>query len=256
MTRKSTQGFTLVELAIVMIIIGILIGGVLKGQELIHNSKLKATISEMKAIQTANNGFFDIHRAIPGDMSTATTRIPNCNAANRCRNGDGNQIIGTPVAAGADFSGTAAENIQYWKHLALANLLGGVDGSARAAAARSSYGYSHPKASIRGGYNAVMTTGALFVGDYGGPGVILLLTGVPNTMNVSSTGGAALALSPLDAYYIDKVMDDGGPNTGAVTAEFRDASACDWDPTDPAPQNNQYRTENRTLECILFFDLD
>lgn len=64
-------GFTLVEIAIVLVIIGLLLGGVLKGQELIENSKIKSVVADMKAIQAAYNGYVDRYKAVPGDETAA-----------------------------------------------------------------------------------------------------------------------------------------------------------------------------------------
>lgn len=71
--NKARQaGFTLVEIAIVLVIIGLLLGGVLKGQEMIENAKIKSIVGDMKAIQAAYNGYVDRYKAIPGDEVTAT----------------------------------------------------------------------------------------------------------------------------------------------------------------------------------------
>jgi prepilin-type N-terminal cleavage/methylation domain-containing protein len=70
LARQS--GFTLVEIAIVLVIIGLLLGGVLKGQELIENSRIKSIVNDMKAIQAAYNGYIDRYKALPGDEATAT----------------------------------------------------------------------------------------------------------------------------------------------------------------------------------------
>ncbi|UCG19279.1 MAG: prepilin-type N-terminal cleavage/methylation domain-containing protein, partial [Thiotrichales bacterium] len=64
---KQQKGFTLVEMAIVLVIIGLLLGGVLKGQELIDNSKIKSIASDTSMMQAAINGYQDRFRAIPGD---------------------------------------------------------------------------------------------------------------------------------------------------------------------------------------------
>jgi prepilin-type N-terminal cleavage/methylation domain-containing protein len=70
--NKSRQtGFTLVEIAIVLVIIGLLLGGVLKGQEMIENAKIKSIVNDMKAIQAAYNGYLDRYHALPGDETAA-----------------------------------------------------------------------------------------------------------------------------------------------------------------------------------------
>ena len=70
---KSRQaGFTLVEIAIVLVIIGLLLGGVLKGQELIENSKIKGIAADMKSLQAAYNGYYDRYKAFPGTETAAT----------------------------------------------------------------------------------------------------------------------------------------------------------------------------------------
>ena len=68
--QTSQAGFTLVELAIVMIIIGLLIAGVLKGQELIGNARVTSTVAQIKAIDAATSTFKDTYAALPGDMTT------------------------------------------------------------------------------------------------------------------------------------------------------------------------------------------
>ncbi len=80
---KKQQGFTLIEIAIVLVIIGLLTGGVLKGQELIQGAKVSKTISMMNELKTSVFGFQDRYRALPGDMSNAQQLLGK-NAAN-CR---------------------------------------------------------------------------------------------------------------------------------------------------------------------------
>src|SRR6266481_7333522 len=88
---RAQAGFTLVELAIVMIIIGLLIAGVLKGQALIQNAQVTATVAQTKAIEAATSTFRDTYNFIPGDMTNPTVRLPNCGVApcNNIGNGDG-----------------------------------------------------------------------------------------------------------------------------------------------------------------------
>ncbi len=68
---SSQQGFTLVEIAIVLVIIGLLLGGVLKGQEMIDNAKVKNIVNDVKAIQTATTAYVDRYKALPGDEPAA-----------------------------------------------------------------------------------------------------------------------------------------------------------------------------------------
>ena len=74
MAQKQT-GFTLIEIAIVLVIIGLLLGGVLKGQELITSARVRNLISQQDGVKAAFFGFQDRFRAFPGDYSGATANI-------------------------------------------------------------------------------------------------------------------------------------------------------------------------------------
>src|SRR5438270_6983180 len=71
---KRQHGFTLVEIAIVLVIIGLLLGGILKGQEMITQAKIKNSIADFSGISAAYHGYQDRYRAIPGDDPNATGR--------------------------------------------------------------------------------------------------------------------------------------------------------------------------------------
>jgi prepilin-type N-terminal cleavage/methylation domain-containing protein len=72
--RKHQQGFTLIEIAIVLVIIGLLLGGVLKGQELVYNQKVKSTYDAYRQYTAAMYGYQDRYKAIPGDDANVGTR--------------------------------------------------------------------------------------------------------------------------------------------------------------------------------------
>jgi prepilin-type N-terminal cleavage/methylation domain-containing protein len=114
--RKQT-GFTLIEIAIVLVIIGLLLGGVLKGQELITSARVRNLISQQDGVKAAYFGFLDRFRSLPGDYSLASTNIA-CTPA--CTNGNGNgQITTALVGGGID------EHIAVWEHLSRAGFVNG-----------------------------------------------------------------------------------------------------------------------------------
>ena len=123
MQLNKQKGFTLVEIAIVLVIVGLLIGGVLKGQEMITNAKLKRIESDNAGIAAAMFSYQDRYLQLPGDDSNADTRFDLYTASTQSGGGDG--IIGgnwTPAA-------TTDESAMFWMHLRAAGLVpgGGLD---------------------------------------------------------------------------------------------------------------------------------
>jgi prepilin-type N-terminal cleavage/methylation domain-containing protein len=113
---KPESGFTLIEIAIVLVIIGLLLGGVLKGQELITGARVRNFIQQQDGVKAAYFGFLDRYRALPGDYSNAAATIAGvaggCGAGG---NGDGNGQITT----------AGNENILVWEHLSKAGFING-----------------------------------------------------------------------------------------------------------------------------------
>lgn len=202
---RSQAGFTLVELAIVMIIIGLLIGGVLKGQELIGNARVTSTIAQIKAIDAATSTFKDMYAALPGDVRGPGNRLPNCTADNCTASGNGNGIIDAGFNAAP--TGEAAT---FFVHLSAADLLSGLNPAGDGGAWNSLY----PAATVSGGYHV------------GGVRAAAELTGAVATVGARSgtylvltqTAGAAPAatLTPNQAFRIDAKLDDGVPGTGST----------------------------------------
>jgi prepilin-type N-terminal cleavage/methylation domain-containing protein len=114
---KRQQGFTLIEIAIVLVIIGLLLGGVLKGQELITSARVRNVIATQDGIKAAYFGFLDRYRALPGDYSAAIANIPGCTG---CTNGNNNGQIRL-IAAGD----TVDEPNNVWEHLSKAGFMTG-----------------------------------------------------------------------------------------------------------------------------------
>ncbi len=111
---KIQRGFTLIEIAIVLVIIGLLLGGVLKGQELITSARVRNLISLQDGVKAAFFGFQDRFRAYPGDYAAATGNINGATV-----NGDGDGRI---ELAGAV---VAREDIAVWEHLSRAGFING-----------------------------------------------------------------------------------------------------------------------------------
>src|SRR6266567_2462751 len=122
--RSAQTGFTLVEIAIVLVIIGLLLGGILKGQEMITQAKIKNVIADFSGISAAYHGYQDRYRAIPGDDPNAGTRWTTAPPAfpgsgNGVVEGTYNTACPTVVALGT------AETCKWWDDLRRAGFVSG-----------------------------------------------------------------------------------------------------------------------------------
>ena len=115
--QRRQHGFTLIEIAIVLVIIGLLLGGILKGQELITSARVRNLISQQDGIKAGFYGFQDRYRAFPGDYKDAPNNLGGPGVA---VGGDGNGRI-------VDTAGGSAvrETILVWDHLSRAGFLNG-----------------------------------------------------------------------------------------------------------------------------------
>ena len=105
-----------------LILIGLLLGAMLRGQEVLTVARVRKVISQQDEIKAAYFGFLDRYRALPGDYSGAGANIPNCKGAVPCVNGDNNGQISTTAAT------PAAPNEEYisaWEHLSKAGFVAG-----------------------------------------------------------------------------------------------------------------------------------
>jgi prepilin-type N-terminal cleavage/methylation domain-containing protein len=180
-THRAQKGFTLVEIAIVLVIIGLLLGGVLKGQELIKSARVKSYATTVDAVRSAYNSYMDRYRSLPGDDTGAATRFPVANFPN-ARNGNGNSIVD-----GAWNSAVLTdESNQFFLHLAAAGFLRGDPNAATAQEIK-------PK----------------------GPNGEIL--GVGNNLNGAS--GLSVCFQNTNGEYaelFDLAYDDGRPGSGTV----------------------------------------
>ncbi len=121
--KSQQSGFTLVEIAIVLVIIGLLLGGILKGQELINSAKVKNLANDFRTIPTYIYAYQDKFKSLPGDDSGVVAHIGStCDGAANCKAGDGNGVID---GAWNGAAGNTPEAVQFWAHVRLANLAAG-----------------------------------------------------------------------------------------------------------------------------------
>ncbi|MFZ4541484.1 MAG: type II secretion system protein [Rickettsiales bacterium] len=230
---NNNRAFTLVELAIVLVIIGLLVGGVLIGRDLISASEQRALMAQIDKYNVAVNAFRDKYFSIPGDMSAAKAAQLNFTTRGGVQGqGDGNSVIEgySNVAAGSvpTMQG-AGETPLFWSDLSRAQL---IDGSFTTASASIS-----PATDVTGsGLNAYFPQAKIGSGHYvyvwsGGKGVGN--TGANNNINyfgVSVVNGiytccfsyasTSLGMPVIQARNIDEKMDDAMPLIGKVTAQY------------------------------------
>ncbi|MFI4983913.1 MAG: prepilin-type N-terminal cleavage/methylation domain-containing protein [Rickettsiales bacterium] len=233
------KGFTLVELSIVIIIIGLIIAGVTAGQSLVDQAQLRATITEIQTYQTAYKTFVDKYDAVPGDMVSAETiwPAPLCGAMAGACVGNGDGKIQTSQNAGT--AGTPGDEVRpALKILALAGLINGNIAQVPASVIGLTAGVNAPISKYAGsGYyiceGDTPSTGSDFNGvDW----VMPIANFFPSTTNVLFIGANATyhgtiqdnlikpGLTIGDAFSIDEKIDDGmvsnGVFTGASSGKF------------------------------------
>ena len=183
--RQAQSGFTLVEIAIVLVIIGLLLGGVLKGQELIENGRVKNAANDMNGIVAAYNSYLERYRRLPGDDPGAYAARGTSWTGVGAGNGDG-VILAPATFAGSD------ESDNFFQHLRAAGFITGNPPAAGVAALpRNAWG----------GLTNIVNDASI----QGRPAVARLLLCTGNV-----PGKAATAL--------DIQLDDGNPQQGSFRA--------------------------------------
>jgi prepilin-type N-terminal cleavage/methylation domain-containing protein len=184
---KTESGFTLVEIAIVLVIIGLLLGGILKGQEMITQAKIKNLINDFNGVTVAVTSYQDRYRALPGDDPNATTRW----TVQAPTSGNGNGIV-----EGLYNDATlTTESHLFWQHLRIAGFVPGLTTGTSA---------GQPPTNAAGGIIGV-ESGVVGTNGLGFSSLIVCFSNLPEKV----------------ASAIDGQMDDGAPNTGQVRAQLQ-----------------------------------
>ena len=128
--KSAQSGFTLVEIAIVLVIIGLLLGGILKGQEMITQAKIKNLINDFNGLAAAMYSYQDRYRALPGDESDS--KVVARWAGSKGGDGNGTFLRATTATAGDVYNNVPTaltdpvpEGNLFWQHLRLSGFVGG-----------------------------------------------------------------------------------------------------------------------------------
>ena len=218
------RAFSLVELSIVLVILGLLTGGILAGQSLIRAAELRAVSTDVARYKASLHTFRDKYLAIPGDMPNATrfwtrqvnaTHCPTNSAAavstpGACDgNGDGMlQFAGAPSESG--------ENYQSWRHLALAGLIeGSYTGTAGAASLGDTLAGTNAPAMRVSNVACYLQYWDNTAGGGASPWYAVNYRNAL-TCGTKATWHDQAFLRPEEAWNIDTKMDDGMPGRGRV----------------------------------------
>jgi len=269
------SGFTLVEIAIVLVIIGLIISGIVVGKDLIRASQLRAVATEVGRYTQAVSDFRDKYLALPGDFAGAVAlwgspaagcpsgasaagdpATATCNG-----NGDGRITIGGTITTAAQY-----EQFRAWQHLANAGMIEGSysgiqGGGAIPTDAKSQYaviGTNVPASQLSGAGYAIIS---LLSADVAGSNHYF--TGI-NYMHLLQFGAAssiatnystvAPILTTAEALSLDTKLDDGYPSSGKVMAPQKDSpysGGCTN--SDNVATTTIYDTTQTGYKCSLLF---
>jgi len=246
-SNKKKSAFSLIELSIVLIIIGLLVAGVTGGASLIKSSELRSVITEARSWSIAVNGFYNQFNALPGDFGTVLGSSSV---------GDGDGTIEFATGPGTIANGTYYEGRNAWIQLKAAgildsNVLSLATAIVASNTAVSSFGANLPASKIRSSgwdfeynsstsQNTVVLTGA--IGTTCSVG-----SATAGTSLTSATSCASGAITPTDALSLDSKFDDGSATNG----KLRGIRTTCFNSTTGA-----YATSLSSKDCAISYQID
>lgn len=256
------RAFTLIEMAIVLVIVGLIAAVVTYASSMIAGSQLRSTMSAAQSYIAAAAQFSEKYRQYPGDFSTATSQwgaegtcpaSANTVPKTATCNGDGNGRIGT------GFGGASAESFRFWQHLADAQFIDGKFTGVSASGGSGNFTtplLNSPKLSLDKAVLYVEYVGpksaaanSFFNGDYRH----VMFVGVQSSVSVTAPYGALL--SPDQAAAMDEKFDDGEPALGNIrgwrTSASYSNSGCTNSDTAAAGSAADYVMTSTAPGCSL-----
>lgn len=227
MPTSKKSAFTLIELSIVLVIIGLIVGGVLVGKDLISAAETRAQISQIEKYQTATNTFRVKYNALPGDIkSSDATGFGFASRGTLRGEGNGDGLLEAYYSGNAyGYMTSNGENALLWRDLSDAKL---IDGSFTTA----TYDYATSCATPISGTRAKAFYPEAKMGNnnyvYAWSGSATIAYGRSDRKNYFSISQVVdacftamnVGMSPSQAYAIDKKIDDGMPQSGRVLAFY------------------------------------
>lgn len=228
-------GFTLVEISVVIVIIGLLVGGILTGKEMIHASEVASVATDADKLRAAIIQFQNQYGALPGDFEQAKSYWP------AATNGNGNGKI--------DYNGGAAgEEYTAWQDLSLAGLVPG-NYTGTVTSTEATVGQSLPASKVSTAYYRVSyQTGVSNGGIYGRYGNYISI----NKYNPLTQLVNKAVLSPADVYSMDVKFDDGYAPTGSIMG-FNEQSLGGCVSNDYTSTTGTYLMTSNLVTCKIFF---
>lgn len=258
------KGFTLVELSIVLVIIGLIVAGVVMGRDLVRNFQLRNIISDYEEYVAAINAFKLKYDGLPGDLANASiyfaplssgTCLATSTTDKTTCPGDGDNIIEYGSASGT--MGAVREAFRFWEHLGLAGLYGGAYSGIPGAvnAFDHDVGINSPATAVDGATFGVMHVENAGVGPQtffgNSDNIHLFMVGFADGANTLPNGNF---ITPQEAFSVDSKVDDGAPGKGKVQSRVN--AACVTQTSDAQKTTSEYElSTDSTLACTLIFNL-